>query len=281
MNHWLALLELGTTLDPLFAWRAGARGAEHEQSPVSVLVGTSASGQQALDTLLHYFPCVTNAYHWESRQQPDGAALVTIHCARPELTPAVAYDLANTVSEAARLTHTSGLIELFWSGPALRPPGVYRSILGVEPTFDAPHTGLLIPAALLAAPMPTARPGVSRFVKPELEALRAACLGTQTVTQRVNQYLRASPGPAAVTAAEVAEHLGIGRRTLERKLAAEGSGFIALRDARCRDLALRELPTTPIKAIAFELGYASVRAFNRAFERWTGTSPARYRDEPR
>ena len=84
--------------------------------------------------------------------------------------------------------------------------------------------------------------------------------------------------PAAVTVTDVAKYLDIGRRTLERRLAAEGSGFVALRDERCREIALRRLPTTPIKVITYDLGYTSVRAFNGAFERWTGTSPARWRN---
>jgi AraC-like DNA-binding protein len=33
--------------------------------------------------------------------------------------------------------------------------------------------------------------------------------------------------------------------------------------------------------IAFLLGYSEVSAFNRAFKRWTGSTPSEYRSEPR
>ena len=181
LNDWLALLRRGTSIDPLFAWRAGARAATHEHSPVSVLVGTAATGLEALLTLVRYFPCVTNAYNWEVERRPDGAALVRVCGAAQEHELAVAYDVADICAEANRMTGTVGLVQIAWAGAAQRSAGDYRAILGVEPVFDAPMSGVLIPELLLTAPMPAARPGVRRFVEPELEALLAACQRTQTL----------------------------------------------------------------------------------------------------
>jgi AraC-like DNA-binding protein len=73
----------------------------------------------------------------------------------------------------------------------------------------------------------------------------------------------------------VAAKLGTSRRTLARRLAAEGSSFtqilakvrLALAD---RYLADRRLA---ISQIAWLLGYSEISAFTTAFQRWTGMPP--------
>ena len=73
----------------------------------------------------------------------------------------------------------------------------------------------------------------------------------------------------------------ISERTLRRKLSEEGTSIRELlaeaRHARASELLGSS--STRLDAIAYELGFSSVGAFCRAFKRWTGSSPARYRAE--
>jgi AraC-like DNA-binding protein len=76
-------------------------------------------------------------------------------------------------------------------------------------------------------------------------------------------------------AGEVAARLGMSRRTLARRLAAERLTFAGvLADLRV-DLAKRELRdrSLTISQVAWLLGYREVSAFTHAFKRWTGTTP--------
>jgi AraC-like DNA-binding protein len=76
-----------------------------------------------------------------------------------------------------------------------------------------------------------------------------------------------------------ATQLGLNRRALRRRLAAERATLADLVDeARCRR-ACDELrrPDRNIKEISERLGYSEPSAFHRAFRRWTGQSPAQYR----
>lgn len=78
---------------------------------------------------------------------------------------------------------------------------------------------------------------------------------------------------------EVARELGVGPRTLSRRLSSEGLTFAdVLRDLRC-DLAKRHLADEelPISKIAWLLGYQGISAFTNAFKRWTGRPPAAVR----
>ena len=68
----------------------------------------------------------------------------------------------------------------------------------------------------------------------------------------------------------VAQHLGVDRRTVHRKLDAEGTSFSALLDAERRALATRyvEGTTMPLTDVAALLGFAAPSVFSR----WYATS---------
>jgi AraC-like DNA-binding protein len=78
---------------------------------------------------------------------------------------------------------------------------------------------------------------------------------------------------------EVARLLGTSSRTLQRQLLDRGTNFREiLRDVR-HDLAMRYLreSSTSITEVAFLLGFSETAAFSRAFKRWTGQAPSRFR----
>ena len=80
-----------------------------------------------------------------------------------------------------------------------------------------------------------------------------------------------------VTAAAAA--LCVSPRTLQRKLQAEGLSFSQLVDRTRKDVALRSLQARSpnVMELAFVLGFTDPNSFFRAFKRWTGTTPERYR----
>ena len=76
-----------------------------------------------------------------------------------------------------------------------------------------------------------------------------------------------------------AELISCSVRTLQRRLHEEGTNYSeVVENARCRAAtrALRETDAG-LAAIAAHLGYSEQSAFTRAFRRWTGTTPNRYR----
>ena len=80
---------------------------------------------------------------------------------------------------------------------------------------------------------------------------------------------------AEVRIGEIARRLGLGQRTLARRLRTEGLTFSQLLGQLRRDLANRYLADgdTSITQIAWLLGYEEVSAFSKAFKRWTGEAP--------
>lgn len=78
---------------------------------------------------------------------------------------------------------------------------------------------------------------------------------------------------------DVARKVTMSTRTLQRRLKEQGVDFKSLVDDTRRRLSLNYLadPVHTPAEIAYLLGYSEVSAFNRAFKRWTGTTPSSYR----
>lgn len=77
----------------------------------------------------------------------------------------------------------------------------------------------------------------------------------------------------------VASKLELNRRTLQRSLETEGCSFSAVLDGLLKDraTALVESTDRSLTDIALQLGYSDGAHFSRAFRRWTGMTPSRFR----
>jgi len=101
-----------------------------------------------------------------------------------------------------------------------------------------------------------------------------------TVADRVRQHLELFNG-ALPSAAEVARAFGIAERSLRRQLSAEAVSLRSIVDeVRFKKaVGLLENSDQSVEAIAQILAYAEPASFIRAFQRWSGMAPARYRRE--
>lgn len=78
----------------------------------------------------------------------------------------------------------------------------------------------------------------------------------------------------------LARELGMSRQTLYRRLREEGVTFAEIHDDLRRRMALDYLAARKVSVneTAYLLGFSEASSFVRAFRRWTGQSPTRWRD---
>ena len=78
----------------------------------------------------------------------------------------------------------------------------------------------------------------------------------------------------------MAKRLHVSERTLQRQLDKESATFKDLRDTVRADLARALLTNRALKieAIADSVGFIEVSSFCKAFARWSGCTPTRYRE---
>jgi AraC-like DNA-binding protein len=96
---------------------------------------------------------------------------------------------------------------------------------------------------------------------------------------RARQITRALLPEGEPSLEAVAERLGLGSRTLQRRLRGAGVTFRTLVDEVRRDCALAQLERsdTSVAEVAFSLGFSDPSAFTHAFRRWTGRTPGQRR----
>lgn len=164
--------------------------------------------------------------------------------------------------------------------PFAAPPwaAVYQEKLGCPVEFGADALSINLPASILDTPCLTADPALHRSAVRDCEHQLKQLQGGGPLSQRIGIALldRDSQYP---TLEQIADQFAMSRRTLIRKLKAEGTSYQELLDEVRRELAAWYLleTTLPVERIAERLGYQDPSNFSRTFQRWFGTTPLKMR----
>ncbi|MFD2932605.1 AraC family transcriptional regulator [Spirosoma flavum] len=112
----------------------------------------------------------------------------------------------------------------------------------------------------------------------KVSAMDEAYSKTKLLSERINNFLLANAYLGLPTLDSIASNLNVSSRSLQRKLQEEGVTYQQLSDSTRKSLALHYLESGqyPVKEVSYILGYNELSAFNRAFRRWTGTTPVSY-----
>ncbi|MFO0737540.1 MAG: AraC family transcriptional regulator ligand-binding domain-containing protein [Labilithrix sp.] len=171
-------------------------------------------------------------------------------------------------ARALAVPHASPVAVRFAHEP-LEDPSALASAFGVEPSFGAGNNELVLPAAILDAPIRLPDGTLARGLDMIAQRAVAALPALTSLFSRVRAICDEDPTALAQDAADVARRLRMSTRTLQRRLRAEGTSWTdivdGLRRSRARSLALRGASD---KEIAFLLGFSDPSSLTRARRRW-------------
>lgn len=268
--------------DPGLGLKAGASVSPASVSGVGFALQSAATLREGLGVVQKYQRLISDGGRFQLL--PGGSATwVVYHPRQGELAFSphqIEAVLSAVVTLAGWVTGTAlRPLRIQFSQARLGPLQGYAEVFACPVEFEQAFSGLLVDNAVLDRPLPQADPQFAR-VHEQFSAARLAGLDAQNASVRdLREWLAAHPGPRTPRRAQASRALEMSERTLARRLREQGQTFEGLLDDVRREQALRALadPEGTIADIAQSLGFAEASTFYRAFRRWTGMPPARWR----
>ena len=155
----------------------------------------------------------------------------------------------------------------------------HERILKCSPAFNQPCNCIVFSIADVQTPVIGYNKELNGIFKNLLEAEMQKQSNGVNFTSEVKQTILKHFQFAFPQLEEIAAHMHITPRTLQRKLQEENTSFRLLSDSIKQELACNLLNNKKlsIAQIAYKLGYAEPSTFQRAFRQWTGKSPNAFR----
>lgn len=266
-----------------FGLRLAATRQFSNLGPISLVLLEEPTARHALEALCRYVQLLNPSLKtWlESR---EGLLLI-----REEFEFGSGHDgsLRQAMELAIGVLHRI-LVALL--GPAWQPQGVcfrhmppadataHRLFFGTCLVFQADFNGIVCRAVELDAQRQGVNPQMARFARQYLDQALSHG-GVRSTQATVRQLMMVLLPAGRCTSQQVAQHLGVDRRTLHRHLVQEGTTFSDLLQAVRVELATRLVSHTaqPLAAVAALLGFASPSAFAYWFTSSFGCSARAWR----
>ncbi len=248
--------------------------------PLSIVLREEPTARAALDTLVRYLRLLNASLLTHIEDHDD---LVII---REEFLTERAGSIRQSIELAVGVMYRI-LVELLgptWKPRQVcfshRPPkdlGTHRSHFGRNLEFNSSFSGIVCSARDLTAQLPTVETGMAEYARRFLdEALSNTRSNTLDAARQLIMALL--PG-GRCTADQVAQHLGIDRRTLHRHLQAQGSSFSTLMQQVRSEFVVRQIRDSDrsMADVAELLGFSGSSAFAFWFRKQFGCTVSQWR----
>ena len=262
--------------DPLIGLRLGLEIQVGHLDSLGMLLVTCDTLGEALEELVEYAPVISDGGAFHMRRE---AGLVLIDY-RPRFEVRQAERAEAALGSLLNLTRwaTGGRFQpagIWLRHAPLDAPERYAALAGCAVHFAADHYQLGLSVEQLALPQIQANSALRDHLR-QLADQMLAEVGRQSLCAEVEQLIRTHPRWGKE---RIAAQLQISGRHLHRRLAEDGLSFKTLRDSVLQTMACQMLESDQrLAQIAEQLGFSDENAFTRAFRRWQGVTPARYRE---
>ena len=249
--------------------------------PISVIARSSATVGDAVQSIARYLHLHCPALKLTART--EGASVAQLHYRVDDEGAGYrvqAYELAmSNAMQVLKLLCGDAVAPLsvhFMHGPVANE-AAYRAVFNSPVHFREPWCGFRLPVSALAIPLASVDHQTWQLADRYLESQQAP--NAATVSEDVIRLIRTLLPTGRCSSETIASHLAMHKRTLQRHLAREGTGYEQLLNAERRNLAQQYLlePKLKLSQIAGLLGYSEQSAFNRACRQWFGLTPRQFR----
>jgi AraC-like DNA-binding protein len=281
----LGLIEraAAVTGDASFGLRLGAARDQRDSGLLGFVLLNSSTLMDALTNLQRYFRVVGEGEEFEIER---GGPLVTLRFRETEpglrgLRQNSDYIAAMLVRACRDMTrkHVSPVrVEFIHRRPNQKVG--YAELLGCAVRFNADWDSLVYPAEAMRLPVVGADNKLMKVLEDACREVLGPTPRKQDLVHDVRDLIIDKLTKGGAQFDEIARELNMSSKTLERRLAERDTTFSALLDEIRSTIAKRYLRETDsrLDQIAYLTGFSEPAALVRAFKRWTGTTPIRFRE---
>lgn len=249
--------------------------------PISAVMSEAPTAREALESLCRYVRLI-NASLLTRIEDYGDAVLIREH---------ILVDDKNSVRQSIEMAVGvlyRSIEELL--GPNWRPRSVcfehrppngatcHKAFFGSAVEFNSDFNGIVCHAKDMAACRPASGSQMALYARRFLD--QALTSANDSDTHTIRQVIVAMLPNGRCTADRVARHLGVDRRTLHRRLAAENTSFSSLLQVVRCELASRQVRDSDrsLYELADLLGFSSSSAFAFWFRRHFGKTVSQWRE---
>ena len=262
-----------------FALRLAQRRGLSNLGPLALIVREQPTVRKAIEVLIQYIGLHSDALCPRLGQKERVVTIsgmlsgkrVRTHQA-VELAVAMFYRIIKTfLGEAWRPE------EVCFMHDAPTHPEIHRHFFGTRVRFAWDYDGIVCRAADLEKSIPTSDPAMARYLKEYFDSILPSARAEVSETVRELMWVMLKSG--SCSAERVAKHLGVDRRTINRRLATEGRSYSSILDGVRRDMVTSSVEHSrrPLNEIAGMLGFSGLSAFSRWFRNRFGQSASEWR----
>lgn len=268
------------TRDPLLGLRFGRQMHLSAHGHLGLAIMSSATLHDAVQLLVRYFPTVTRLLRLEFDVDAEiGRLRVVPDHALPSAYRFVAENILGAIVSAAEALSGSlpSYILCEFRGEAQTDIADYEQVMGYPLRFNCEFDQLCFDLPFLHQTMPSFNPLSLQLAEQHCREQLQLIEQQPHIHERVASWLQRHTAPPSL--AQAATELCMTPRTLNRQLARYGVSYKELTDIQRKSRAEQLLRETnwSIDRIAETLGYGDPSNFNRAFRRWFGMAPSRFR----
>ena len=267
--------------DPALGLRLGSSILVREMGVVGYAMAYSRTLGDALRRLGRYCNILNQGLRCTLSEEGLRATLeFQSELAFDDLRHPVDIRLAAVLNVAREITGTKIMpVEVHFSYPRPDDTSHHAHYFGCPLSFGCDETALVFSRDDMKRKAGGADEELCRYLDRLAEEMIASLTQDASFANKVHHVIRTELSGGLPTLEHTAGILGMSVRVLQRRLSDEGTTFATvLRDLR-REVAMGLIRRREIAAceIAYLLGYSEASTFQRAFRRWTGTSPREYR----
>jgi AraC-like DNA-binding protein len=283
LGAWRALVRraISLTKDSGLGLTVGGDVPEHVLQIVGQLAVSCGTLRDAMSMFQRYRALLGNTLQYDLVEEGDLAYFVCSQLVAPpdavHFDPEMALSLVYRVARRFATLDSEDAQELWLSYPAPAHAPRYAEVFRCPVRFDRPKNAILVLRRYLDQRQPYADARTNEILKEGAERLLAE-QGVPSLPDRVRALLRHEANLCQVDVRRIAKILRLPPSTFKRRLIQANAPWSALLDETRRQVACDELcrSDASLRAVSERLGFSDQSAFNRAFKRWTGKTPAQY-----